>query len=323
MRVLWLSPILSCLLKIKCSQCHSSVLNGGKKCFASTNSNVFQHNFSSSSSHFYCIIIPFFYNMVSHHAVGSTDSMLLSWGSSVNVCEDSRRTIRQEVDRIDSDIANLHGKTKSEDRVSSQVIKDLSHARAEMYNYRRGAADILDNATMNDQVRARLMESLKADLLIPLRKTSMSSDKNHSSSEDIPLDLSINQQSTNAMSFLEKRMYMDILQAATEKMKNVREIKCQKHTLLEKMNKIHSRMLQDNLENNCAESKQIMSNQAIETENEERRMRTIKIAVHEGRNKCGSHAQDIADRVGLQNAEVNILSLFDKTLTSLTLTSSD
>lgn len=237
--------------------------------------------------------------MVSHHAIGSTDSVLLSWGSSVNVCEDSRRTIRQEVDRIDNDIANLHGKTKSEDRVSSQVIKDLSHARAEMFNYRRAAADTLDNASMNDQVRARLMESLKIDLLIPLRNASTSSDKNDSCSEGNPSDYSINQQSTSAMNFLEQRMDMDILQTVTDKRTKVQEIKCQKRILLDNMNKINSRMLQDDLENHCSKSKQEMSNHAIEMENEERRMRTIKIAVHEGRTKCGTHAQDIADRVSL------------------------
>jgi hypothetical protein len=248
--------------------------------------------------------------MASNQAVGSTDSMLFSWGSSVNVCEDSRRNIRQELDRMENDIVNLIGKAKSEDRVSAQVNKDFSHARTEMSNYRRGAADVLDSARMNDQVRARLMESLKADLLNPLRKHSTNSPTHDSYAKEDGVENAANHLPSSVMAFVEQRDsdLMELVQSGMNRKREVHEIMTKKNALLEAMAVIRNAIEQDDLVDGIAISVKTLSDRAIELENEQRRMRTTKMAVHEARTKCGSYAQDIADRVSLEEIGMGSLA---------------
>ena len=242
----------------------------------------------------------------------------------MNVCEDSRRAIRQEIDQIDNSIANLHGKVKSEERASSQVLKDLSHARAEMSNYRRGAADVLDNASMNDQLRARLMEALKSDLLNPLRKPSANSNTISSISETNGDSDLMNQPPTHVMSFVEQRDadVVEMVQLAMKKKAEVQAIKSKKLALVEDMNRINRIIAQNDLVSGSAMSSMEMSNQENVLDENKHQKRTIKIAVHEARTKCGIHAQDIADRVSLTNGILHSRYRFTK-LTTFTSTLSD
>lgn len=236
--------------------------------------------------------------------------MLFSWGSSVNVCEDSRRSIRQELDRMENDIVNLIGKTKSEDRVLAQINKDFSHARTEMSNYRRGAADVLDSDRMNDQVRARLMESLKADLLNPLRKHSIKSKTHDSSATEDGVENAANQQSSSVMAFLEQRGsdLLELVQSGMNRKREVHDMKTKKNALLEAMAVIRNAIDQDKLFEGIAMSGKTLSDRTIELENEQLRMRNTKIAVHEARTKCGFYAQDIADRVSFEETEIRSLA---------------
>ena len=64
----------------------------------------------------------------------STDPMYLSWGSSVNVCDELRRSIRSEIEEIDGSITTLQTNVKNESRSKTQVSKDLSLTRSEILN---------------------------------------------------------------------------------------------------------------------------------------------------------------------------------------------
>lgn len=101
-----------------------------------------------------------------------SDPFFLDWGSSVNVNEDLRRSIQSEINSLDQEIRHLDNSISKEEKISSQLRKDYSHAQAELINLRRGACDEKDNAAMNEQIQMRLGESLQKELVEVLSKSS-------------------------------------------------------------------------------------------------------------------------------------------------------
>jgi hypothetical protein len=101
-----------------------------------------------------------------------SDPFFLDWGSSVNVNEDLRRSIQSEINSLDQEIRHLDNSISKEEKISSQLRKDYSHAQAELINLRRGACDEKDNAAMNEQIQMRLAESLQKELVEVLSKSS-------------------------------------------------------------------------------------------------------------------------------------------------------
>lgn len=95
----------------------------------------------------------------------ATDPFFLDWGSSVNVNEDLRRTIRAEIEGIDSDIQKLQSNVKAEEKICNQLTKDFCYARNELMNLGRGATDDRDNSTMNEQIQMRLHDSLMTEIV--------------------------------------------------------------------------------------------------------------------------------------------------------------
>ncbi len=93
------------------------------------------------------------------------DPFFLDWGSSVNVNEDLRRSIRNEINEIDYDISHLQSNVKAEEKTSHQLTKDFAHARAELMNLSRGATDDRDNSMMNEQIQLRLRDSLLTEVV--------------------------------------------------------------------------------------------------------------------------------------------------------------
>ncbi len=87
------------------------------------------------------------------------EPFFLDWGSSVNVNDDLRHTIQSEIETIHIDITNLNNNIKQEQRTSSQLSRDYSHAQSELIHLSRGANDERDNAIMNEEILSRLKSS--------------------------------------------------------------------------------------------------------------------------------------------------------------------
>lgn len=230
-----------------------------------------------------------------------SDPFILSWGSSVNVCEDLRRSIRTEIeDVIDTSIMNLQGSIKNEDRTATQLAKDLSHARAEMLELRRSANDELDGAVMKDQVRTRLKASLKAELMTPVLDADPTSP---------PPELSDEGSTTNGRPPFTIASY--IQQRASEHKEHACAVAAEKESLVQwkaakddfesETHSIHGRIESDRLVDEMATKEKETAFRTEEHENEARRKRATKVRVQQKRAQCGQYAQQIADYVSTVN----------------------
>lgn len=223
-----------------------------------------------------------------------SDPMILSWGAGVNICEDLRRSIRTEIDdSIDPSIMNLHGNVKNEDRTSTQLAKDLSHARAEMLELRRSADDELDGAKMKDQVRTRLKATLKAELMTPMIDVNSSPDTSEESDNmDGSLPSTISAYLKQRASELKERASKAVVER-----ESLVQIRATRDALEGETQSVLGRIESDRLLDQVAAEKKEVALHSEEFENETRRKRSTKGAVQQKRAECGQHAQQIADRV--------------------------
>jgi hypothetical protein len=88
------------------------------------------------------------------------DPFILDFGTSVNVNEDLRRTLRMEIQLLDNSIGQRKAILQEEASTEAQFQKDLRHAHSEMLNLSRGASDQLENA----RVHASFLMSLERQL---------------------------------------------------------------------------------------------------------------------------------------------------------------
>jgi predicted nucleic acid-binding Zn-ribbon protein len=225
-----------------------------------------------------------------------SDPTILSWGAGVNICEDLRRSIRTEIeDGIDPSIMNLQGNVKNEDRTSTQLAKDLHHARAEMLELRRSADDELDGAKMKDQVRTRLKATLKAELMTPMMDVNSASPPDLSD-EGEKLD---GRPPSTISAYLKQRVSELKERASTveAERESLLQVKGAKDDLEDETQSLLGRIESDRLVDQVAAEKKEVTFHSEEFENEARRKRSTKDAVQQKRAECGQHAQQIADHV--------------------------
>ena len=101
----------------------------------------------------------------------NTMDPVLSWGSSVNVNEDLRRSIRAECNQLDDQIKKITVQTTNESRKAQSLSKDLNFSIQEMQNLARGGTEEVEGCNMNANVRARMAEQLETELGRLLKKT--------------------------------------------------------------------------------------------------------------------------------------------------------
>lgn len=95
----------------------------------------------------------------------TSDDFFLNFGSSTNVNDELRHSLRQEVSDIDVTISKIEEESGKETRASQELRKGLSHADKEMFNLSRGSRDLVDSSNMNDTLRRRMNDDLQADLV--------------------------------------------------------------------------------------------------------------------------------------------------------------
>jgi len=244
-----------------------------------------------------------------------TDPFFVSWGASVNVSEDLRRTIRTEIEGIDSSISSLQSNLKNEERKKMQLSKDLSHARSEMTNLCRGAADELENATVNEEIRKKMAETIRTELMAnivapassPTSVSALATTGDYFNEDDGCDDLNNDDYETDS-----KKMKTDAPSLASQLCqtrselqhlsKNISETKEELIITKSKINEIETET--ESILNHVKSEDLIRSRNEVEREVETRRrereaesqrMHNIKESIQRARKRCGDYAQQIAD----------------------------
>ena len=233
--------------------------------------------------------------------MSNTESMnsdpILSWGSSVNVCEDLRRQIRSEIDVIDGDLSSLKNNLRSEESSSTQLEKDLKYARNEMINLVQGAAEELENAGVNEQIRLKMEESMKKEIV-----------QNFVSLPNSPDLIKVTSSSETEMRKSENEPYNIFLSNVNEEK---HKIKQQINQDIEALNDIRAKIQNTKQEytnlRKTVESKNLtlakhdaaleVQTRQREIEKEMKKMKVVKEGIQLARKRCGDYAQQIVDQV--------------------------
>jgi chromosome segregation ATPase len=227
------------------------------------------------------------------------------------VSEDLRRSIRTEIEEIDASIGSLQSNVQNEQRNQNQLTKDLSHAKSEISNLRRGASDELDSATMNQQVRNRLAETLKVELVSAIVSPTSSCEAISESDSDTEEKMddsiadgqgahskrkTVSLKSYIGTNFSEvKRLTYKIREHQKEKDAAEKETQSMKD---ERANVIN-RMARNNSENLLGIVEKEVQSHKKEQDAEARRKRSTQEVIQRARQRCGQYAQQIADRVSV------------------------
>jgi hypothetical protein len=219
------------------------------------------------------------------------DAFFLNFGSSTNVCDQLRHSIRQEVTDLDASITKVQGEKQKEDRTNNELNKSLAHCRKEMFNLRRFASDIHDSATMNETLRVRMMEDLAGELVNPYLKgkdgdTIMDDGVDHPTSPTSTVFLEEHQEEINLFMATTTKSKTDTMENRTKN----EDLGKAKAAVLQL---VATEQLQEKLTLVEKEIKDLYKS----LENEHRRVRITKEALHHARTKSGMHAQEIADYV--------------------------
>lgn len=240
----------------------------------------------------------------------ASDPFILDWGSSVNVNEDLRRSIRVEIEEIETDIKTLQSTVKAEEKISNHLTKDFAHARAELMNLSRGAVDDCDNSIMNEQIQMRLRDSLMMEVVSVITPptspdNALPSNNNVTYNEDTESPtavITVQQESSSSDHSNERHFGRYLSKCAVEVKSLSTSMEKKKVGLEEDKSKLAS--IQYNINNimNQVDGDQKTRNKWSENVDKKRReldvekqrIRCVKDAIQRARKMNGHHAQRIA-----------------------------
>ena len=235
-----------------------------------------------------------------------TSDSILSWGSSVNVCEELRHQIRLEIDKVDADIFSLKHDLDNERKSSNQLFTDLSSARSEMQNLRRESTDQYENAIVNEQIQLKMEESLRKELVhvvSPLTSPhSISNDFTSGTSLDSNSISSNNDTAQESHLVMLSRIKREIKQAKNHIHHDIAEV----NEIFSKKDQISHEFMTTWEKINSTEFERL-KNEAImevnrrqnENEKEMKNVRLTKEAIHRARQQCGEFTQQIVEMVSI------------------------
>ena len=257
----------------------------------------------------------------------AADPMFLSWGSSVNVCDELRRTIRSEIEEIDGSISTLQTNIKNEERSSAQLSKDLSHSRSEMLHLCRDATDEAENTNVNEQIRRKMATTLKMELLAnvvsPVKSPAGSCHQNSSDdgedgedSRNGSDDMNNTKRTKNKNQSLASQLSMYRIKLQEES-KNIASTKKEMQAFLVKINDIEDetkktvqRIKEADLPSQLQEIQRDVESKKQELESELQRLSSTKESIQRSMKRCGDYAQQIADKVTLEFKYLSNVHIF-------------
>ena len=232
----------------------------------------------------------------------TVDPFILDFGTSVNVNEDLRRAIRAEIQELDDAIVVTTKSNTHEETVKRQLKQDLSHSLAEMQNISRGASEQLESAA----VHSNFLSGLEKTLHVNLVKTTGVKPPTNGGIESSEIEkTSPNVGVGNSQKI---RKNKDLFKEKAEKLKRIttslkqtsEKVDSIFHLQKELVNKTHTirkTIKSEGLEEIFERAKQGAIDRAAEAENESQRKLSMKSATQQIRDRTGSHAQGVADKV--------------------------
>ena len=249
----------------------------------------------------------------------SPDSFLLDWGSSVNMNEELRRTIRSECDEIDTTLTSLKDQIQMEHRKKTQVNKDLNYAKTELLNLVKSGRDLVEGSMMNEQIQNKLKETLFTEIVAvvtPIKSlATMVGEKIidfEGGEELIPREVSNDNMTSSAgvsPSEIGMGKYIgkirDEMKTVTEsiqsKRKKLVERKASIDTIRQEIQARSAHIAQDQeVQTSLANNVQMKRK---EFEGEKQRLRSVKESIQNIRKRCGDFAQQVADEVSLSHLD--------------------
>lgn len=225
---------------------------------------------------------------------------VLSWGSSVNVSEDLRRSIRAECDQLDAQIGTVTTQTTNESRKTQSLNKDLNFSVQEMRNLVRDGTEEMDGCIMNSTVRGRMAEQLEVELGSLLRV----SDDEAAPQDQVAPKLSSGSESPTTTA-LALSAYLADGKAKFQEMKeqirdNADDIRNTQQLIIDidrEAKNYLERIASDNLNVERKSLEKEVNSKKRELEGEKTKIKSVLDQVQRARKNCGDQAQQIAELV--------------------------
>jgi hypothetical protein len=231
----------------------------------------------------------------------AVDPFILDFGTSVNVNEDLRRSIRAETNELDESIVTATASNKQEETVERQLDQDLSHALTEMRNLSRGASDQLESANVHASFLSGLENTLHVDLVQSTGVRSGTGTKVvvEQKTENLPPTSASNSKHATNKDVLREKS--EKLKRLTVTMKKTSEevdslFRAQK-SLVGKTNAIQKAIESESLPSVIEKKRREVELLAVDVQKETQRKQILKATTQKSRAQCGAYAQDVADKV--------------------------
>ncbi|KAL9181906.1 hypothetical protein ACHAXT_012249 [Thalassiosira profunda] len=238
---------------------------------------------------------------------GALDCLDLGHAAQLN--DDLLRTLREELGGIDSSLRAASGAVQTEERSFAQLSKDCDLSRGEMFDRRRGAAELLDGANLDDDVRVGFKGQIAAEVAIHVvspdkvprggREGAAAGGEDEGAAEgaaarawDHPLTLADNA----ALAESRKRSFQTVGSDIASTRKQIQGTDAEAAGFA-------ADARERNLERSKAEGERKVEARRREREGEAQRGRGVREAVQAARANSGAHAQKIAEKAKEQMAE--------------------
>lgn len=240
-------------------------------------------------------------------ATGTDDSesWIMDFGMSANVNDDLRRTIRAEIEDIDASIQQIQVGIQNEQRTAEQLAKDASHAHAEMASHQRGAAELMDSASMNEHIRLNLEKTLQDDLIQPLSEkfTNASTSKenvNHDRTANAP-ETGGGNRDDEIRSTTKKFLHSSYEQCKSllefDKDTTLVEAQAQCKVLREKIASIEQTIASENLYELLEQKEEEARSLEKDLQAEVARKETLEAAIKQSKMRCEEYDREIENKV--------------------------
>lgn len=251
-----------------------------------------------------------------HEASANTtgnDVDFMDFGSSVDIQDEMRRTIRAECDELDKTNSIIASNVKSEERTLHQLTKDYQCAKNEMASLRRDGGDILDEETMTDDIRRGFKEQFESEVLPHVTASHNEDDAaiisddeggNNNNDESSPTQQDSSSPSSGGRIYSHgkflARKHAELNNkkiAMTAKSQEIKMGMKNIKTIDDETMKIHQSIESRGLEAVMKQGERTIAQLQREVEVENQRNRGVKEAIQAARANSGVNAQTIAEKV--------------------------
>lgn len=242
-----------------------------------------------------------------------SDFWMTDFGTSVTVNDDITRSIRAEIEDIDTSIQQIQVGIQQEECTASQLAKDVSHAQSEMSSYRRSSVELMDSASMNEQIRLDLEKTLQVDLVQPLSEAPSRDKDQDGGGDDDGNDPSNNNKENqlatdgdNGKSMNNNITTKKFIQHTKSRAESIfrsgqstaiAKAKAECKVLEDEIASIEQRIQTENLPQLLEQKREETKARSQDLEAETSRKQTVQAAIQQCRTRCGGFAQDITDKV--------------------------